>query len=168
MQSLSLRLRRLVRSSRKTVTAVAYDAGVSPQTIHNIIGGRVWPDVKTLFRLEAELDDWLWINGEVRGAVGSADPSKRYRRSGPVTVTSFIDEERDQFMMEVVAPSVPDSWRWSVFVLTDEGWTRDRDGTADSADSAERGAEQHIADRIAAEASEPDERSERPERDIRP
>ena len=163
MQILSRRLRTLLtRPKKRSVYSLAKDAELPAQTIHNILKGKVWPDLVTIHRLEMAVRERLWVNRALGTGIEDLLANQFSRRDGPVRVIGFVDQERDHWRMEVIAPSLPDSWRWSVFVLTDEGWTRDRDGTADSADSAERGAEQHIADRIAEEASQPDEDNKNP------
>ena len=63
----------------------------------------------------------------------------------------------------MIAPtnSGPESWSWNTRRLTDKGWTPDGEGTAADPQAAEQAADQHIADRTAAEPSEPDEQPER-------
>ena len=54
-----------------------------------------------------------------------------------------------------------DAWKWEAAVLTDEGWTRDGDGTTADHLAACEAAHQHVADRLAAEPSQPDKQAER-------
>ena len=56
------RLKRLIDEDGRSINRLAGDANVSPQTIHNILAGRTWCDLPTIWRLECELDERLWIN----------------------------------------------------------------------------------------------------------
>ena len=164
------RLAALIERSRRSVRSIAREQSLNPQTIYNILNGRVWPDIVTVHRLELELGDRLWINSDLPDEVERANPDqfhRRFGRAGRVSHIGFID--LDTWEMEVSPVSAEqESWRWAAFQLTDEGWTREGEGTATDPESAQRQAEQHIAERVAAEASEQDkqpETSERPPRE---
>ena len=45
---------------RDTVRYIAKKAGLSPQTILNILNGATWPDLRTIARLEVLFDYRLW------------------------------------------------------------------------------------------------------------
>lgn len=44
----------------ESVRYVAKKAGLSPQTILNILSGRSWPDLRTVAKLEVSLNTRLW------------------------------------------------------------------------------------------------------------
>ena len=159
MQTLTRRLRTLVRRADRSIYAIARDAGLTPQTIHNALQGKNWPDLVTIHRLEVELAERLWVNADLPWGVDETSPRKFHRRNGPASMMGFVDH--DHWQMEVYPIVSAEGWRWAVFALTDEGWTRDGDGTAADPLAAEQQADRHIADRIAAEPSEPDEQAER-------
>ncbi len=147
---------------RLTVTALAEEAGASRQAIYNVLNGTAWPDLITIHRLEAAVQDQLWINPELPEEIRGTKPRHFRRRDRATSVIGFVD--LDDWEM-VVSPANPSAeWRWELSRLTDDGWTRDEGGTAEDPGSAELAAEQHIAERIAAEASQPDEQAERPDR----
>ena len=56
------RLKTYVNESGTSIRQLGKDAKVNPQTIHNILAGRTWCDLPTIWRLECELDERLWIN----------------------------------------------------------------------------------------------------------
>ena len=53
----------------ETVSGTAYklakEAGVSRQTITNILTGPTWSDLPTIYRLETALQDRLWVNEDI-------------------------------------------------------------------------------------------------------
>lgn len=48
-----------------TITAVARDADLSPQTVFNLIEGKTWGDLPTIYRLEVALNARLWRNNDI-------------------------------------------------------------------------------------------------------
>lgn len=48
-----------------TITAVARDADLSPQTVFNLIEGKTWGDLPTIYRLEVALNKRLWRNNDI-------------------------------------------------------------------------------------------------------
>ena len=46
----------------ESIRYVAKNAGLSPQTVHNILNGKTWPDIFTIARLETSLRAKLWGN----------------------------------------------------------------------------------------------------------
>ena len=59
-------LRLKAAMGRRSVRAVALEAGVSHVTLLRILGGRVWPDLATITRLEIALDTDLHSSRSVR------------------------------------------------------------------------------------------------------
>lgn len=52
---------RLKYSSRRySIRYIAKKAGLSPQTVLNILNGKSWPDLRTIARLEIVFDYQLW------------------------------------------------------------------------------------------------------------
>lgn len=45
--------------------ALAHKAGISRQTITNILQGTTWSDLPTIYRLEVALQQRLWINEDI-------------------------------------------------------------------------------------------------------
>ena len=158
-QTLARRLRKLVKDADRSIYAIARDAGLTPQTIHNVLQGRNWPDLVTIHRLEVELGEKLWVNADLPWGVEDTRPHHFHRRNGAASMMGFV--EAGDWQMEVRPADRIVDWRWSISRLTDEGWTVDDEGAAADPESAEHYAEQRIADRIAAAPSAPDERSER-------
>lgn len=52
-------------------------AGLSPQTVSNLLTGKTYGDVVTIARLERALDVELWGDEHVHGASMNAAPTKR-------------------------------------------------------------------------------------------
>lgn len=48
-----------------TITAVARDADLSPQTVFNLLEGKTWGDLPTIYRLEVALNARLWRNNDI-------------------------------------------------------------------------------------------------------
>ena len=45
-----------------TITAIAEDANLSTQTVFNLLEGKTWGDLPSIYRLEVALGARLWIN----------------------------------------------------------------------------------------------------------
>ena len=160
MQTIARRLRELLKKSETPVRSLALDAALNPQTVHNILDGKTWPDLPTIHRLEVVLGERLWVNPDLPWGVEQLSPRKFYRRAG---ATFYLESDEWE---TVIAPtnSGPESWSWNTHRLTDKGWTPDGEGTAADPQAAEQEADRHIADRIAAEPGQPAEQPERPSR----
>ena len=50
------------RNARKDVYKIAARRGLTPQTIYNVLGGKTWPDLTTIARLEIHFRVRLWGN----------------------------------------------------------------------------------------------------------
>ena len=48
-----------------TVTAVAGRANLSVQTVFNLLEGKTWGDLPSIYRLEVALDAVLWHNPDI-------------------------------------------------------------------------------------------------------
>ena len=48
-----------------TITAIAKDANLSVQTVFNVLEGRTWSDLPTIYRLEVALNAPLWQNPDI-------------------------------------------------------------------------------------------------------
>ena len=48
-----------------TITAIAKDANLSVQTVFNVLEGRTWADLPTIYRLEVALNAPLWQNPDI-------------------------------------------------------------------------------------------------------
>ena len=48
-----------------TVTAVAERANLSTQTVFNLLEGKTWGDLPSIYRLEIALGAVLWHNGDI-------------------------------------------------------------------------------------------------------
>ena len=51
--------------SGRTVSEIARDANLTPQTVFNILNGRSWGELPTIYRLEVELNAPLWQNPHI-------------------------------------------------------------------------------------------------------
>ena len=155
--TLCVRLRTIMQRSkpRLTVTALAEEAGASRQAIYSVLNGRTWPDLITIHRLEVAVQDQLWVNEAIPQEIQGTKPRHFRRRDREYSIIGFVD--LDDWEMVVSPVNRADGWRWELTRLTDEGWTRDENGTAEDPEAAEQAAEQRIAERIAAEAPPPDE-----------
>ena len=58
----ALAIRLKAKTDKESVRYYANKAGVSPQTILNILNGTTWPDLRTIARLEIAVDGKLWGN----------------------------------------------------------------------------------------------------------
>ena len=58
--ALAIRLNKKIGS--ESIRYVAKKAGLSPQTLINILTGTTWPDLRTIARLETALNTRLWGN----------------------------------------------------------------------------------------------------------
>ena len=58
----ALALRLKAKTDKESVRYYAKQAGLSPQTIINILNGTTWPDLRTIARLENAVDGKLWGN----------------------------------------------------------------------------------------------------------
>lgn len=65
-----LRLQQAMGS--RSVRSVATEAGISHVTLLRVIGGRVWPDLATITRLEITLDADLHSSSAVRPSARSS------------------------------------------------------------------------------------------------
>lgn len=152
-QILSKRLSTLIRRDKLAVNALATEAELTPQTIHNLLKGVSWPDLVTVSKLEVAVGQRLWINKELGESVENHSPRKFYERHGSATLIGFVDT--DTWRAEI-CPSGSDEggWSWAAFVLLpEEGWTRDGKGTATDPDAAEQAVDAHIAERIAVDSA---------------
>ena len=46
----------------ESIRYIAKKAGLSPQTVLNILNGKTWPDLRTIAKLEIALNTRLWGN----------------------------------------------------------------------------------------------------------
>ena len=53
------------KAQRVTVTAVAEQANLSTQTVFNLLEGKTWGDLPTIYRLEVALNAHLWRNHDI-------------------------------------------------------------------------------------------------------
>ena len=60
-----------------SIRQLGKDAKVNAQTIHNIIAGRTWCDLPTIYRLECELDERLWVNTDLPPEVERGELRRR-------------------------------------------------------------------------------------------
>ena len=160
VQTIARRLRTLMDKSEMSVRYVAIDADLNPQTVHNLLDGKAWPDPATIYRLEHALGERLWVNPRLPWGIETLKQRKFGRQIG---ATSYLEEDGWE---TVIAPASagPESWSWKTRRFTDEGWTADGEGTAADPHAAEQAADQHIAERTAADSSQPEEQAERPSR----
>jgi len=56
----ALAIRLKAKTDKESVRYIARKAGLSPQTILNILNGTTWPDLRTIARLEIAVDGKLW------------------------------------------------------------------------------------------------------------
>ena len=65
--ALAERLRGLCHDEDRdtTFTAVARAADLSPQTVFNLLAGKTWGDLPTIYRLEVALNARLWRNNDI-------------------------------------------------------------------------------------------------------
>ena len=56
------RLKGALKDTGKSRYKVAKDAGIHPTTVTNIINGKHWPNLSTIYRLEVALEHRLWYN----------------------------------------------------------------------------------------------------------
>ena len=157
MQTIARRLRELLKKSEMSVRYLAMDADLNPQTVHNILEGKTWPDLPTVHRLEYALGERLWVNPDLPWGIEALNSRKFGRQVG---ATFYLESDGWE---TVIAPTTsgPESWSWKTRRLTDKGWTPDGEGTAADPQAAEQAADQHIAERTAPEPSQPDEQPER-------
>jgi lambda repressor-like predicted transcriptional regulator len=59
-QTVARRLRDRLAKDHRSVRSVAVAAGVTHQTVRNVLNGDVWADIRTLTALEGVLDMSLW------------------------------------------------------------------------------------------------------------
>lgn len=156
MQTISRRLRTLLEKHEMSVRYLAIDADLNPQTVHNILDGKTWPDLPTIHRLEYVLGERLWVNPRLPYGIECLPNARTFGRRVGAT---FYLEQPDTGWETVIAPTNtgPDSWTWKTRQLTEEGWTAHGEGTAADPQAAEQAADHHIAERTAAEPSQRDE-----------
>ena len=63
---LAQRLRDALKETGKTKYRIAKDAGIHRQTVANILNGKSWPNLTTIYRLEVALEHRLWHNEDFR------------------------------------------------------------------------------------------------------
>ena len=63
---LAQRLEETLEGQATTKYKAAKDAGISRQTISNILTGDTWPNLTTIYRLEVALEHRLWHNQDFR------------------------------------------------------------------------------------------------------
>ena len=51
--------------SETTITAIAEEANLSTQTVFNLLQGKTWGDLPSIYRLEVALRARLWVNPDV-------------------------------------------------------------------------------------------------------
>lgn len=56
---------KLAEEDAPSAYALAEEAGISRQTITNILQGTTWGDLPTIYRLEVALQDHLWVNDDI-------------------------------------------------------------------------------------------------------
>lgn len=64
-RAVARRLKAILKDDGWTVYRLAKEAGVSRQTIANILTGATWSDLPTIYRLEVALQQRLWINEDI-------------------------------------------------------------------------------------------------------
>ena len=64
-KAVAQRLKDGLAASDWTACELAQEAGISRQTITNILTGATWSDLPTIYRLEVALQERLWINEDV-------------------------------------------------------------------------------------------------------
>lgn len=62
VQFFAQRLKTAMEESGKSRYRVAKDAGIHPTTVTNIINGKHWPSLTTIYLLEVSLEHRLWYN----------------------------------------------------------------------------------------------------------
>lgn len=62
VRRLAQRLDRYLEEDDRSLRQIAKGAGMPHQTIRNIVAGETWCDLPTIYRLECELEQPLWIN----------------------------------------------------------------------------------------------------------
>ena len=137
------RLRLLMEARHLSVNAVAVEAGLNPQTVHNLLNGVSWPDMETMCRLELALHERLWVHVGLGTSVEPVRRNEFHRRSG----RSFFIES-DGWETVITPTTGPDSWTWRTRRRTDKGWEPDGEGTAADPEAAEQAAADHIAGRV--------------------
>ena len=60
------RLKAALDDTGKSRYRVAKEAGIHPTTVTNIIVGKHWPNLTTIYRLEVALERRLWYNEDFR------------------------------------------------------------------------------------------------------
>ncbi len=48
-----------------TITAIAEEANLSTQTVFNLLEGKTWGDLPSIYRLEVALGARLWVNADI-------------------------------------------------------------------------------------------------------
>ena len=146
LQILVWRLKTLMKARELSVNAVAVEAGLNPQTVHNLINGVSWPDAETICKLELALHERLWVNKELGRTIEPVGRTDFHRRSGD----AFFIASGDALEWETaIAPTraEPESWTWRTRRRTSKGWEPDGEGTAADHEAAEQAAADHIAGR---------------------
>ena len=69
VRSVAKNLKKHIAAQERSIRKLGKDATVNAQTIHNILAGRTWCDLPTIWRLECELDERLWINTTLQPVV---------------------------------------------------------------------------------------------------
>lgn len=161
MQTLSWRLRRLKEKRCWTDDAIAEAAEIARLTVHRVLNGKTWPDLVTIHRLEKVMEQRLWVNTEFPWDVGEIGPHHFHYRSRRGSYIGFVDN--DQWEAEVYPTDNTQGWRWEARRLTNEGWRQDGEGTATDADAAIQAVDQHVAERVAAEAPPSGQQQESPD-----
>ena len=64
-RAVARRLKGILADSDWTAYKLAKEAGISRQTITNILTGATWSDLPTIYRLEVALQQRLWINEDI-------------------------------------------------------------------------------------------------------
>ena len=64
-KAVAQRLKDKLANSDWTAYKLAKAAGISRQTITNILTGATWSDLPTIYRLETALQDRLWVNEDI-------------------------------------------------------------------------------------------------------
>ncbi|TEX46699.1 MAG: hypothetical protein B7C54_05745 [Acidimicrobiales bacterium mtb01] len=78
----------------RSMRSVAIAAGVSVATLSNLLTGRTWGDVVTVFRLEQALEVSLWCGVHAGQRGGTKASSSRSGRHGATSGRSDLTSQR--------------------------------------------------------------------------
>ena len=67
-QTVARRLRDRLAKDKRSVRSLAAEAGVTHQTVRNVLNGDAWADIRTITALEGVLDMSLWPHRRAKPA----------------------------------------------------------------------------------------------------